>query len=542
MENEKLKINTKDFFQKENIYLYFYGIIFNLDYLKTKYKIKSDKDVNILYDLYIQQNLDFIMELKGNFNIIIYDKIRNKIYLINDKLGSFPLYYYIHDSQFIFSDSLKSMMKLDCYPKIIDKQSLSNYLGYMYIPAPYTIFKDTFKLEKGSILIYDFHEYQIKKYFSLEEEYRKAKKKKKYEKELITDFSNLFKNSVECLGDKNSQVGVFLSSGKDSTLLAKLASNYYNKQINTYTLAFQNEKDESKEAQKIANYLQSNHHTILLEDSKIKLVIKKLSKMYDEPFADPSIIPTTYMIDSIPDKNDFYISGEGCDAIFLANNMYRIHDLKGRIKLSIKKLINIIWGKRVYHNFSEMSQINIISRFNYSDKLLNIKGQVYDLPKINNKRFRASMGDLNNTISEKYRIKNLGPMKYHNYCYYSPYYQEDIILKSFSILPKQIYKKGRGKIIFDKVLFQHIPQEYFDDYTKKGFGIPIIDWVKRFMLDEIKILSKKDFIKKQNIFCYDALINLFNEFEQRPNYNIAVVLWNYYIFQLWYIENVGEIL
>lgn len=541
VKDNKIDLDSDNLMTKDNISIYLMGTIFNLNELRKEFNLTEKKIDNILYKLYVLMGIDFVSRLEGNFNLIIYDQLKKELYLVKDKLGNFPLYYYSYKDDFIFSDSLKSLINIKSFPKKINKQALANYMGYLYIPEPLTIFENTFKLEKGSILTNDFNTFRVDKYFNLIDEYKKTKKIKHSEIDLVKDYSLLFERVVQRLGNKDSQVGILMSSGKDSTLLAKLAANYYSKKVNTYTIAFKNERDESKEAKKIANYINSNHHTILFDDNKVKSVIKKLPKIYEEPFADPSIVPTTYLMDNIKDNNDFYITGDAVDELFLANDTYRIFDLKRRIKLSVKKIINIRCGKRVYKNFSEMAQNNVIGHFNYSDKLVNKKGQVYYLPKIDNKRFRSALGDLNNVISEKYRMKHLGPINYHKRKFYTPYYNEDIILKTFSIFPNKIYKKGNGKVIFDEVLFNYIPKEYYDSYRKKGFGIPLIDWLNRFVIDDIKKISNKEFILKQDLFNYDAIIDLLNEYDTNQKYKIAVVLWSYYVFQLWYIENVGDV-
>jgi asparagine synthase (glutamine-hydrolysing) len=147
---------------------------------------------------------------------------------------------------------------------------------------------------------------------------------------------------------------------------------------------------------------------------------------------------------------------------------------------------------------------------------------------------------LTNTVSERYRVKTGSLANYHNYQYYTPFYEPNILLETFAIPTKKIYYKGKGKQIFEQILYSHIDKKYYETYKKNGFGIPLVDWVKRMMLDDIKKISTQKFIKKQNLFDYQELSELINSFENQPNYNKGVVLWCYYVFQLWYKYNIND--
>lgn len=541
LNNDKREFNINNkIINSDNILVYIKGTIFNLNEIKLKYKIKSNNINNIIKILYKNNNLNFVKNLDGNFLIIIYDFHKDVLYLVNDKLGSEHIYYYFKNNDFVFSTSLKMILNSNFVSKKIDKQVLSNYLGYSYIYEPYTIFENIYKVPKGSILKLQKLKMSIKKYYSLEDEYLKLKEEeenKTYEK-LAIEYEQLFIESIKKRGNIDSQVGIFMSSGKDSTLLAQLSSNYFNKKVNTYTLGFNNERDESYLANNIANYIGSNHHCIMLNDKSVMQIIKKIPKYYEEPFADPSIIPSIYMIEHIKDNNDFYLAGEGNDSIFIASAMYNVFNFIPRTKLLIRKYINILMGKRTYKNFNEMAQINIINRFNYSDKIINCKGKVYELPKCKNKRMRSVIGDLNNTVPEKYRVKTSSLTSYYDYKYYTPYYDPPILDKIFSTPINKLYNNKKGKYIFDNVLYRNIPSQYFNNYKKMGFGFPTIDWVNRIMMPDIKKISTQKYIENQNIFDYCELVSLFKSFEKKPNYDKAIVIWNYYVFQLWYIENI----
>ena len=314
----------------KELFVYFEGDIFNKESFLKKYRLKAKNEEELINYLYKHEKTNFLKKLDGNFLIVIYDK--QKLYLMADKLCNKRIYYYHKGNTFIFSTSLKQIIKDKNFDKKFNEQAISNYLGYNNFSDEQTLFENAFKLNAGTFLTYYKNKITINKYFDLVDEYKKSKVKKLNEEEYIRKYEKQFKECLLKLG-KPKSVGILMSSGKDSTLLAYLAKKYFKCKINTYTLGFENERDESKPAAKIAKSLKTNHHTIMLKDKDVKETIKKIPYYYEEPFADPSSIPTIYLLGHIKEKNDFYITGDVQDTIFMNYNKYHIYDLKSQVKL-----------------------------------------------------------------------------------------------------------------------------------------------------------------------------------------------------------------
>ena len=265
--------------------------------------------------------------------------------------------------------------------------------------------------------------------------------------------------------------------------------------------------------------------------------MKIIAKAYEEPFGDPSILPCTYLFSHIKDKNDFIITGDSCDAIFGNADMYRVCSLPNRLNLKFKRFNNRKCHKRYYRDYSEMIQVNILNRFDYSDKLLGVKGVCKNVEKVDSDVRNSLLFDLCNTVTEKFKVKTTALANYYNINNYTPYFDIDILQKTFEIPLRKIRRKGKGKYIFRKVLYNNIPEKYYAEYKKKGFGIPMKKWCQDVFFKEAVKLSDKEFIEKQNLFKYDELTKLFDDFKNEPDYNKSIVIWNYYVFQNWYKEN-----
>ncbi|MBR1413427.1 MAG: hypothetical protein IJ574_02005 [Bacilli bacterium] len=522
LNNKIIKVNNRKV-NYNNLFVYIKGTIFNVNSNIEEY----------IRDSYITKGIEFIKELDGNFAIVIYDKDKDELYLIKDKLGTTFLYYYYNDNELIFSTSLRQIINSKNFTKEIDKQVLSNFLGYTYIYEPYTIFKNTFKVKKGSYIKYSNNNLEENIYFDLYKFFKENNKKLNTDDDtLIEEFTNLFTNSLKKIGNKNSNIGVFLSSGTDSSLLTKLSKDLYNN-VNTYTANFEDGNKESVYSKRIAKYIGVSNKSYEVKKKDLVGLMNIIREVYDEPFADPSILPSTYLFSHIKDKNDFIITGDSCDAMFANSSMYNIYGINHFKQIS-KKLVNIRCKKRVYHNYSEYAQVNILARFNFSDKIVGVRGKCKKVKKVDSKVRNIILFDLLNTVTEKFKVKTTSLANYYGIKNYTPYFDIDILKKTFEININKMHRNNKGKYIFNKILYNNIPEKYFSEYKKKGFGIPTNIWCKDVFVSEARKLSTKEFIDKQGLFIYDELISLFNDFEQEPNYNKALVIWNYYVFQNWY--------
>ncbi len=158
---------------------------------------------------------------------------------------------------------------------------------------------------------------------------------------------------------------------------------------------------------------------------------------------------------------------------------------------------------------------------------------MFELEKVNNPKVRAMIGNVKHLFPFRYIIKTGSVMNKNGFKFFMPFYDVNLIKMVFKTPIKYTEKKN----ISNKILAKNVNQNLFVDYKKKGFGVPLVNWVERFMLEDIKKISTKDFIIKQNIFNFEELNNLIKEFEINLDYNRAVVLYNYYMFQLWFKEN-----
>lgn len=301
----------------ERFVIVFNGEIYNYKNLKSELQLqgiefRTNTDTEVILKGYIKQGASFINKLEGMFSFVVYNQETSKLIAVRDRFGIKPLYYYISSNVIVFSSEIKGILA-SIRPKRLSvrKESIALFLANRYVPTPFTIWEDVFKLEPAHFLELD-SELNKKKseYWRLELDNKRVK------------FSDLSKLTDEMLIESvNShlisdvQIGGFLSGGYDSSALALYASRT-SSSYPTFSIGFSNwDESEDKYAKIVANHLNLDLSTEL--SPKIELDnVGFLMNHYDDPIADISILPT-FQVSKLAAQNvKAVLSGEGADEIF----------------------------------------------------------------------------------------------------------------------------------------------------------------------------------------------------------------------------------
>ena len=258
----------------------------------VKFNTASDTEVVLkMYEIY---GNDFLADLDGMFGFSIFNQNEMTLIIARDRFGEKPIYYTKTDKEFIWSSELKSIVGIRPELKNISEVSLQLFLSLGYIPAPYTIYQNIFKLEPASYLKINVRnlEYSINKYWTVKDFDSKISYKNACNK-----IQDLLFSSVEKRMISDVPIGVFLSGGVDSTIIASIMSKISSSKINTFTVGFDNVKyDESSRANKIASHIKSNHHNFFLNYDELIEEIDKVILNYDEPIADSYSLSTFFLL------------------------------------------------------------------------------------------------------------------------------------------------------------------------------------------------------------------------------------------------------
>ncbi len=526
------KNDNYKFLNTENLIISIDGEIDNKTEICQNLKINTLIDVEILEKLYEKYGEKFVKQIEGFFSIVIYDKKEKKLIMVRDKIGVKPLYYYAKENSICFASELKAIMHYPKFTKEINYDALSRYFIYSYINPPNTIFKNTYKLEQGHYIIWKDGKIKNRTYWDGIKQFNKISKKPVNDfEEAKENVDNMLKNYLKKIMKTNNNIGIYLSGGIDSSLIAAVCSKISEKPINTISIGFyEKERNEADNAKKIANYLGTNHYEHYIDKDEALEIIKKIPEYYDEPFADASQLPTIALAE-FAKKNGITMAiiGDGADQLFCGNKIYDLihktqkdyikkHPFSRKIEIQEDFEPKI----HIYKGLLKSTKESIMYKYGYKVKSNDwqIKRMILDvhtsLPnKVNTKIDRANS---NNEIEIK-----------------GPFLENKLIEYGFRVPHKFKYYENSKKYILKKLLYQYIPKELIEE-EKKGFGIPTQKWLKTYFYDDLMRVSNKEFIKKQDIFNYDKLQQLIENKDNKFPIKTYQIVWAFYMFQLWYIK------
>ena len=329
----------------QNYILMFNGEVYNHQELRKSLEKQvkfrtSHSDSEVVLNGLITQGISFVNKLRGQFSIFFLNKKENTCYLIKDRLGQKPLYYNLENNSITFGSNLKSLIKLN-KNYVLDDENINEYFRYGAVAEDETIFKNYYKVLPSEIIKIKWdggsHGFEItnEKYWELESFID--------ENNFSTEkFFEILTESIEIRTNADVPVANFLSGGIDSTSIIK---NLYdnNKNINSFSVRFKDPKyDESNWSRMVAEKYKTNHKEVFLSSEINENVIHNSLRSLDEPYYDPSVIPSYVLSKEISNYYKVAISGDGGDEL-LGGYKRTMDSLKSKsfINNIISKLYNL---------------------------------------------------------------------------------------------------------------------------------------------------------------------------------------------------------
>ena len=542
----------------------FNGEIYN--YKELKYQntftsaFKSTGDTELLLKLIEKKGIHEALKLTdGMFSIAILDQLKKKIYLARDRFGEKPLYYYFDNKNFIFGSDIKSILKNNYFKNELNFQSIKQYLANGYFPKNESIFMNTHQVQPGNILEFNILNKKITNhsFWSPYQEiykYRDTSHSLEFNQENLEE---LIENSVKSRLVADVPIGCFLSSGTDSSLITAIASKFALSKIDTFTIGFQEKNwDESKNAKKISRHIGTNHNELIINSSTILDSVVDTIDLYDQPFSDPSAIPTNILSKFTSQKVKVVLSGDGGDELFSGYERYRqiqkILRTPRIIKLLISKILSFNKNYLKIYNLNTdkfMKLDNILKQdslgdmykhFNYNPS--NFNDSFYDELNLNTNSENQSeylnfgsagwmqLNDICNYLPGNILVKVDRASMHHSLDTRAPFLNPELVNFSFNALKNDknyFYNKEPLKNILSK----YIPRELAFS-QKKGFSVPIVSWLrgplKDWAEDLILLSSRSDL----DIIDHSHISTMWKEHKQETR-NWHNQLWTYLVLIQW---------
>jgi len=318
------------------IVIVFNGEIYNYielksDLIKKGYKFKTKSDTEIIINSYLEWGIECQNKLNGMWAFAIWDARKKQLFLSRDRIGEKPLHYAKWDNSFIFASEIKSILEYGV-PREPRIELLEIYLVLKSIPAPHSFYKNIFKLMPGHYILVDKDGFREHKYWDLPVI---DEKNMLSNTNLIYDeFEYLLEDSTKIRMRADVPFGAFLSGGLDSSCIASLMTKNSNYPIKTFTIGYDDEEfDESSLANLVSEKFGTEHYLGLAPPSNFEEYVKKSVNHYDEPFGDPSSIPTGHVSKLASENVKMVLTGDGGDEILSGYPSYLGVELAKKYKV-----------------------------------------------------------------------------------------------------------------------------------------------------------------------------------------------------------------
>jgi asparagine synthase (glutamine-hydrolysing) len=515
-------------------WIVFNGEIYNYKELQTKlikkgYKFQTNSDTEVIINTYKEYGESCVNKFRGMFAFAIWDKRKNSLFMARDQFGIKPLYYLKNEYGIVFSSELKALLKTDFSKREIDVRAIDSFFTYGHILSPYSIYTDIKKLPAAHTININLNktnqEFIPQEYwhpvFNIDtnisfEEYKsliRQKLEESVEKHLVSDVP----------------VGTFLSGGIDSNSVVSLMAKLYPSKIKTFTIGFkENNYDESKLAEITAKKYNTEHHKLII-DKQSSLHLEKIIKMFDEPFADSSAIPTYFVSKLAAEHVKVVLSGDGGDEFFGGYDSYqRLNKMNNFLKtpyhirypvfrILSKILPEKLPGKRFSYTMAqERNYAFAFFNLMWHDEKAKVfnKDLLYEIrknpvqnikidyiKKSQSKDFLSKMMELDvlTKLTDDILTKVDRASMANSLEVRVPIIDQEIFKLASKIPSDFKVNRNQGKYILREAMREQLPEEIYT-FKKQGFTIPINQWFKTdlndFVHDSINSGNKlNDFIQ-----------------------------------------------
>jgi len=537
------------------------------DLEKRGHTFRSASDTEVLPHLYEEYGDGMMRELNGMFAFALWDSRRRRLLIARDRFGEKPLYWGVFDKTLLFASEPKVLLANPAVHPSLNLEALRQYLSFDYVPAPFSIYEGVNKLPAAHKLVLEDGRVEVSCYWRLN---YNTLTPVPNEKDAARQLQDLIADSVRMRLVSDVPLGVLLSGGVDSSAVAALAVRASSEPVKTFSISFaESSFDESVYARSVAKFLGTDHHEERLSANLAANLVNEIGAWMDEPFSDPSLVPT-YLLSRFTRKHvTVALGGDGGDELFAGYPMYVGHRWAEIYKrfpqlvrngvieplvrlLPVKtknlsldyKALKFVTGAKYdtvarhhvwFGSFTPEEQEQLLTR----DALAETDGDIY-------RHAREMMEECAEPDLLK-RMQNLDTRLY---------LAEDILTKvdraSMAVslevrapfldprvaefaasLPSNYKLRGhKTKYILKKAVDELLPR-FVTRRSKKGFGVPVAEWLKFKLRPLARDLLSPERVRRAGVFNPDYVARLQDEHE-RGIANHRKLLWTLLMFELWH--------
>jgi asparagine synthase (glutamine-hydrolysing) len=528
---------------------------------------RSASDTEVLPHLYEEYGTRMVERLNGMFAFALWDARLRRLFIARDRFGEKPLYWGVFNGTFLFASEPKVLLAHPLVQPRLNLNALRQYLSFDYVPAPLSIYEGIQKLPAAHTLTVEGGRVETNQYWHLS---YKTERPVPDEDEAAERLRELLADAVRMRLVSDVPLGVLLSGGVDSSTIAALAVRASSEPVKTFSISFaESSFDESAYARAVAKYLGTDHHEERLSVDLAANLVGEIGSWMDEPFSDPSLVPT-YLLSRFTRKHvTVALGGDGGDELFAGYPMYYGHALAERYmrlprfvrrslveplvrRLPVKtknlsfdfKARRFVAGTEFddvarhhiwFGSFTPREQESLLMEDakrasdgdiyaqarrlleecdadNTTERMQSLDTRLYLAEDILTKVDRASMA-----VSLEVRAPFLDPRVAQFAC----------------SLPANYKLRGRASKYILKRASRPMLPPFVTRRGKKGFGVPVAEWLKGRLRPLARDLLSPERIRRAGLFDADYVQRLQDEHE-RGAANHRKLLWTLLMFELWH--------
>lgn len=566
----------------------FNGEIYNYQELRDElrgrgFRPKTDTDTEVMLAAFDTWGIcESVARFNGMFAFAVFDRKAKRLVLCRDRMGEKPLYYGWLGSCFVFASELKAIKAHPGFSGVLNHTALYHFLSRSYVPAPISIYAGVFKLPPGTTLTlssWDARDSKAVPYWSLEETANSAYSRESAlsESETVQQLDFLLRNAVGIRMHADVPLGVFLSGGVDSSAIAAIMQSQSNRPVRTFTVGFgESSYNEASHAKAVASHLGCEHTDLVATPKDALDLIPRLHEAYDEPFADPSQIPTMLLAQMTRRHVVVSLSGDGGDEIFGGYRRYsflpRIWNLVGGVPSPIRRaaaellLTPPSWAWDCVSGALDRILTPGAHRNSLEQRIARLS-ELIALPGPNDmyERMISTWPEPNRLLTEKVQgLRSLPPQRMVDFASRmmfwdaATYLPDDILVKvdrasmstglesrapfldhrvvefAWRLPLEKLIRDNKGKWILRQVLDRYVPRTLIER-PKMGFDVPIGSWLRGPLRSWAEELLAESRIVSEGFLRPDPIREKWEEHISGKR-NWESHLWNVLVFQDW-LEN-----
>lgn len=558
------------FSSDESLVLVFNGEIYNYPELRAEEEklgasFRSNSDTEIILHLYAKYGTDCLQYLNGMFAFALWDKNTQMLFLARDRVGKKPLYYYVQDEKFAFASEIKALLTLPDVPREIRIDAVRDFFAYQYVPDPKSIFKHIHKLPAGHFMIFKDGQITINEYWDLSF----SRTSSKDEDALLNDLKHITEACTKRRMMADVPLGAFLSGGVDSSGVVANMAKATETPVKTCTIGFDDEQyNESEFAKVVAEQYNTEHHEFTVHQN-VSERLEEIVGYFDEPFADPSLVPTFFVSELARKAVTVAVAGDGGDEVFAGYEKYTTDAIENRlrqkfpsaIRRSVFPLMSRILRKipltAARRGASLLSSLAVSPARGFY--ITNAQMTDHQWTELVNAEFAKELGEYDpGTLTESFYDKadgndHLAKILYTDIKTYlvggilvkvdrtsmanslevrAPLLDKEVLEFAATLPSKFKFRDGVKKYILKKLFTPLLPDSILHR-KKMGFSVPLATWLR----EELHVIAHKHLIADPQgllaVFDVQQINKLWQQ-HQSKSHDHSAVLWSMLMYEMWW--------